>query len=284
LNQTPVDAAPPLSLNRMDLERRLSLPTGRFTQPGPLLAPILAALLTVAFYSAVMGLIEGPVNASFTDRGYIPYATVFFFFYALAILAIKLLKIRLQRRPLAFSVVPDDPEFVLSTRSVSTVLDRLHEIAHEPKNFILFNRLQVSLSNLKNIGRVSDVDEILRSRADNDEAAVESSYTILRGLLWSIPVLGFIGTVIGLSVAIGSFGQVLSSSNSMSDIKPALQEVTAGLATAFETTLQALVAALIVQLVMTFVRRSEERMLDEFNDFCDRQVLNRLRLDAEESP
>jgi biopolymer transport protein ExbB/TolQ len=158
------------------------------------------------------------------------------------------------------------------------VLDRLHEVAEEPKHFLLFNRIQFALSNLRNMGRIGDVDEVLRSRAQNDESAVESSYTVVKGLIWAIPVLGFIGTVIGLSKAIGGFGSVLNEAGAMDQLRPALQSVTAGLATAFETTLQALIAALIIQMLMTFVKRGEERMLDDFITYCDRQIVGRLRL------
>ena len=48
----------------------------------------------------------------------------------------------------------------------------------------------------------------LDGEAENDENQVSSSYTLLNGLVWAIPVLGFIGTVQGLSQAIGKFERV----------------------------------------------------------------------------
>jgi hypothetical protein len=95
---------------------------------------------------------------------------------------------------------------------------------------------------------------------------------------WAIPVLGFIGTVMGLSTAIGGFAAVLQSAEDLSQIKSSLQGVTGGLATAFETTLQALVAALIIQLILTFLKKSEEEFLDECSEYCVRNVVNRLRI------
>ena len=47
---------------------------------------------------------------------------------------------------------------------------------------------------------------------------------------------------------------------------------------AFETTLQALVAALVIQLLITFLRKSEEEFLDESMDYCLRFVVGRLRI------
>ena len=54
--------------------------------------------------------------------------------------------------------------------------------------------------------------------------------------------------------------------------------MTGGLATAFETTLLALIAALLVQMAMTFQKKREEEFLDECTDYCQREVLGRLRL------
>ncbi len=280
MTEAATEDPPPLSFNRMDIEKKLGFPAGRFTQPGPVLPILLATALTVGLYAALLPLkqLDLWIARTFTERGAIPYAIVLFTAWALMILLIKRQKIAVQRRPLREPVVPREPEFALSFDSVHHVLDRLYEKAEDPKQFILYNRILIALSNLRNMGKVGDVDDVLRSQAEQDESVVESSYTVVRGLIWAIPVLGFIGTVLGLSDAIGSFTAVLSDTTSMANLKPALQDVTDGLATAFETTLQGLTAALVVQMVMTLVRRSEEQMLDDFMEHCQRDVVGRLRL------
>ncbi len=269
---------PPLCFARMDIEKRMGFPAGRFTQPGPLLSLVLAGLLAVGFYAALIPLEGRWFWETFTQRGWVPYATVFFSAWALMILLIKALKIRLQRRARKLDIVPDDPDFFLSPSTVDRVLDRLHEQVDDPRHFMLANRLQLALANLRNMGRVGDVDDVLQSQAEADEGMVESSYTVVRGLIWAIPVLGFIGTVLGLTQAIGSFGDILAESTESEALRPALQSVTGGLATAFETTLQALVAAVFIHLLLTMIKRNEERMLDEFQDWCQRRVVTRLRL------
>jgi biopolymer transport protein ExbB/TolQ len=71
---------------------------------------------------------------------------------------------------------------------------------------------------------------------------------------------------------------VLSETDKVDQLSSALRGVTAGLATAFETTLVALVAALGVQLVLTFLRKSEEEFLDNCSEYCTRHVVGRLRI------
>jgi hypothetical protein len=91
-------------------------------------------------------------------------------------------------------------------------------------------------------------------------------------------VLGFIGTVLGLSEAISSFSGVLGSTADTTQIATALRGVTAGLGTAFETTLVALVAALFIQLWLTGLRKGEEEFLDDCAEYCLRNVVSRLRI------
>jgi hypothetical protein len=216
--------------------------------------------------------------AIFTERGPTQHAVMFLFFWSLAILGIKWLKLRFQWRSLDVRVISNEPGFVLSTTTVNRVLDHVHDCVDDPRHFVLFNRIVVALANLRNLGHVGDVDDILRSQAAQDESAMETSYALVQGFVWAIPVLGFIGTVLGLSGAIGQFSGVLGDAGDIGQITSALKGVTGGLATAFDTTLVALVAALIVQLLMTVLKKGEEEFLDAAMEFGIRNVVGRLRI------
>jgi biopolymer transport protein ExbB/TolQ len=269
---------PPLDWSRRDFEQRLGFAGGRFTRTNNVLTGILAIVMTLLLYAALMPLQGTWLNETFTRRGPTPYAIVFLTAWSLVILVVKWQKLRLQRSALRYHVMPDEPSFVLSAATVEPVLSRVYATVDDPRHFILFNRIVVALANLRNLGRVTDVDEILRSQAAQDESAVETSYALVQGFVWAIPVLGFIGTVLGLSEAIGQFSGVLGAASDVEQISGALKGVTAGLATAFETTLQALVAALVVQLLITFLRKGEEEFLDEAMDYGLRYVVGRLRI------
>ena len=184
----------------------------------------------------------------------------------------------MQCQCLQLKIVPEETSFVLSPANVDEVLERLHTLVDDPRQFVLFNRISIALSNLRNMGRVSDVDEIMRTQGENDEAISESSYVVISGFLWAIPILGFIGTVLGLSIAIGEFGNVMGAAGKADALLPALKKVTSGLGLAFDTTLEALVSALVIQLLITFLRRSEQEFLDNCSEYCTRQIVNKLRL------
>lgn len=272
-----------LNWAKNDLEQRLGFRGGRFTSANKFLTLLAGALLTVAFY-AFITLVVKPneswrwVSDMFLERGFTQYATMFLFFWALSILFIKSRKLKLQRKALELAAIPHHADFILNPDSAPPVLERIHTLVDSTGNFLLLNRIERALSNLKNIGQISDVSNILQTQAEYDEEQVTSSYSLVSGFVWAIPVLGFIGTVLGLSVAIGSFSTTLKAGGNMDAIRGSLESVTVGLATAFETTLVALVCALILQLLITYLQGRESEFLDDCNDYCHANVVARLRL------
>jgi len=275
---------PELSFDRSDVERRIGFPAGQYTSPGPLLSVVGAIILTVAFYGVLSMFSDSYFAEMFTQRSAVPYIIVFLAAWSVMILFVKQRKVALQRRALAIKLLPeDDLGFVLTPESAEQILNKLYVAVDDPKRFLLTRRIQTALSNLRNMRRIGDVDDVLQSQAENDEAVSDSSYTVLRGLIWAIPVLGFIGTVWGLSQALGSFGGVLAGAGEISELRTALQSVTGGLSTAFETTLQGLVAALCVHMWMIMVRRREEQFLDACKDYCQKNIVGRLRLSTSQN-
>jgi biopolymer transport protein ExbB/TolQ len=268
----------PLSWLKSDPEQRLMFRGARFTRVNSWCSLFLGVAMTVGFYLLLLPVPEHAIAVSFTQRGQIPYIIVLFSFWSVAILGLKWLKLRLQRQALQRIVVPEDPEFVLTPKSVDDVYQRMYEAVDDVRNFVVFNRIATALSNLRNLGRVTDVAEILRSQAENDESSMETSYSLLQGFVWAIPVLGFIATAQGLSMAISGFGSVMSASSDFSQVKDALKGVTGGLAISFETTMQGLVAALVIQLALTALKKSEEEFLDACSEYCSKHIVGRLRL------
>lgn len=263
-----------------DIEHRFGFTGSRFTQTNLFFTLLLGASLAVIYYLILYPIRDRYLGSIFYDRGVVPYLIVLFTGWSIAILIVKASKLAQQRKALSCVLVPEDPAFVLSPATVEGVLHGVYAIADDPRKYVLLNRILIALSNLRNIGQIGDVDEILRSQAQTDEAAMQTSYSLLQGFIWAIPVLGFIGTVLGLSQAIGGFGSVLGSTSELSELKGSLQQVTAGLAVAFETTLQGLVAAMVIQLSMTMLKQAEEEFLDDCNDYGIRHIVSRLRLTA----
>jgi hypothetical protein len=280
-----------LAWSQGDIENRIGFKGGRYTSVNHSLAFLIGALATGVLYVLmlfVFSRIPG-INhiATIYMRPTNQFAVIpatFFFFGGMAVLYLKGCKINFQSRALSLAAVPAEPEFILTETTAATVLVRIHSMVDNPRNFILLNRIDRALSNFKNIGQVGDVSAILRAQAENDEDQVASSYTVVNGLVWAIPVLGFIGTVLGLSLAIGKFTATLQAAGDLALIRASLQGVTGGLATAFESTLVALTFTLLLQLMITFQQKREMAFLDECNDYCHSHIVAKLRLSTRQQP
>jgi biopolymer transport protein ExbB/TolQ len=278
--QRPESAQPPLSWRLNDIEHKLIFPSRPFTQAGGILTLIMGVLGASGVYGLLFPFPDRVPRlfALMTERGWTQYAVCLLFFWGAAILLIKWLKLSLQVRSLKIQIVPDDPSFTLSPMTTNDVLASMHRQVDDPQAFTLFNRIRRALLSLKNMGRVSDVDTVMRAQADGDANLVESSYSLVRTFLWAMPVLGFIGTVVGLSAAIGGFSDTLSGASEMVAVRDKLKIIVQDLAVAFDTTFLALIATLILQLLMSVLKKREDDFLTACDDYCHRAVITRLRL------
>lgn len=278
-----------LSVRRGDPEAMFGLSPAAGTSVRTAFCGLIALVLTTVFFGVLSSLPTGSFRSMMMDRGPTQYAAVLLGFWSIVILLFKRMKLSVQRRALARPVVPENQRFVLTRQTAPDVLATIHAIADFPDQFLVFRRILIALSSLKNLGRIGDVDEVLQSMADRDESASATSFGMLSGFLWAIPVLGFIGTVLGLAGAIGNFSALLTDDSDVAGIIGSLREVTGGLSTAFETTLVALVIALFLQLWITVQRKAEEEFLDQCQDYCLSQIVSRMRADdaaqsSEEEP
>lgn len=222
----------------------------------------------------------GFITEIFLRPGNLPTVipTTILFFISVVMLLIKHRKVVLQRKAFEWGVVPSQSDFILTETSAKGVLERIYSAGLRPRNYVLINRIERALTNLHNLGQVSEVSSVLRGQAEDDENEIAESFTLLNGFVWAMPVLGFIGTVQGLSQAVGGFGSVLNSAQSLDAIRGALGGVTGGLATAFETTLVALVFSLMIQLWITFQKRTEIRFLNDCSEYCQAHIISKLRM------
>ncbi len=99
-----------------------------------------------------------------------------------------------------------------------------------------------------------DVDEFIKTLWQS----LEESYLIPRYIVWAVPVLGFIGTVLGISLAADGIRRILSSDSGLSGMSGELGGAIAPLGIAFDTTLIALSLSVVLMLILTLVQRSEE--------------------------
>jgi hypothetical protein len=105
------------------------------------------------------------------------------------------------------------------------------------------------------------LDEDLQEFADRDADVQHSSYAMVRINCWAMPMLGFLGTVIGISDTLGQMdAQALASGS-----QEAMNGLTSGLYVAFDTTAVGLVLTMIAMFMQFLVQRGEQALLSRID-------------------
>ena len=280
-------SAPPLlRYASVDPEARLSLPSGSFTTPALSSSLLGGIMLMLIVYVPAFIFRESGTGALvwkyLTAFERVPILIMFLSTWSVSMLTIKGLKIASQRKAFQIQFSPNDPEWSIARGNAMQVVDAIESRVQGVDNFMYLNRVTSVLRSIRNVGRVGDIDEMMQHRADNQELQIDGGYVVVKGFIWAIPVLGFIGTVAGLTQAIGKFGGVLSNKNSdLTAITGQLTQVIGGLDTAFVTTGESLLAALTIHLLLTFLRRADDQFMDECREQCARNVTGRVRVSGD---
>ncbi len=113
----------------------------------------------------------------------------------------------------------------------------------------------------------ASLDALIASPAEMDDGLQllwrrhEESWLLPRYISWAVPILGFIGTVLGISLAADGIRRIIASDAGLTSLSSDLDGAIAPLGIAFDTTLIALSLSVVLTLVLVLVQRGEERLL-----------------------
>lgn len=218
----------------------------------------------------------GGETASMATGMWVPYTEVFLFCWAASMLVGKLFKIRRQQRAMLFDVLPSDIGEKITVRNIDKFLAYISELPKSAVGSFLVTRCVRGLEHFRVRKSAADTATMLSSQSDLDAGSVDSSYTMFHVFIWAIPILGFLGTVIGVSSAVGGFTDTLSSSSDMESLKSGLKNITGGLGTSFDTTLVALAMAMILTFPVSALQKLEGDVIGEVDEYTNEYLLRRL--------
>jgi uncharacterized Zn finger protein (UPF0148 family) len=212
------------------------------------------------------------------ERGWVQFAETFFFGWGVAFLALKYLKLRHQQNALNLDVLPQEVDREINKANVHVFIQHVYGLPQKLRDSLMVNRIRKALE-LFEVRQVnSEVATMMANQSSIDGSRIGGSYTLVKVFVWAIPILGFIGTVIGLSQAIGNFSGVMSpeAAKDPTILMKSMGGVTSGLATAFDTTLLALLYAMFLSLPMSSLQKLEEDNLTHVDAYCNENLLPRL--------
>lgn len=144
------------------------------------------------------------------------------------------------------------------SRRLLAGLDALPTYLH---THYLHQRLRSLFEYIARSGATAATESELRFLSQQDEDRKHSRYSFVRILIWAIPLLGFLGTVLGISEALGKLG--VSQSDDLSSMMSGLQS---SLYVAFDTTAQALVLSIGLMFTLYLADRLESQLLRLVDD------------------
>ena len=237
----------------------------------------IALVATIVFYVAVVTpLAHTPFGELFAARGRVPYAIAFFAWWSAVILLVKYTRLRNERAALSHDLLPERLGREIAPDASTAFVSHIDSLPVEVRNGTLARRLRRALLHFTSRRDPREVVEQLAARAQTDADAVESSYTLVRVFIWAVPILGFIGTVVGIGAAVAGFSDSIGAAADLALMKSAIGSVTTGLGVAFDTTLLALVMSILIMFPASALQKSEEDFLVAIEDYTDEHLVPRL--------
>jgi hypothetical protein len=193
------------------------------------------------------------------------------FFAGLGELSIRWRMGRLEASQIDRGYLPEDEETVLRPgEDLVPIYQKVRSSKYRETCFVprLIERCVLGF----NISHSADqTNSLLNSSLELYLHEIDLRYNIVRYITWLIPSLGFIGTVIGIMLALNYAGDRANVQS-----PDMLYQVTERLGVAFSTTLLALVMASILVFLQNIIQGREETALNRAGQYCLDNLINRL--------
>lgn len=193
----------------------------------------------------------------------IEYVTSGLFFVGMGILVVKWQQLPTERMVIAnvkSLAATADWTSEVSGFGASQMLNEWQAASHHQswRSTAMWNRVQDVLHYV-NVGRNGGLEDHLKYLADLSVDRLIQSYSLIRTVTWAVPIMGFLGTVVGITLAIANV--------TPEQLDSSLPEVTAGLAVAFDTTAQALTMSMLLVFATFLVERDEQAIMNDVEQF-----------------
>lgn len=211
-----------------------------------------AALACGCFGLIHGGIVTDPTVVRYLAGHWVEYVEVVLFCVGISALAMKVGDLARQRRQPddeLLSAIPAGGQDPAEAADLATTLPEV--------DGYLPRRLREALDFVVRTGSPEDLEDHLKYLSDLDAARAAQSYGLVRFIVWAIPIMGFLGTVIGITVAIANLSPTQLEN---------ISDVVAGLGTAFDTTATALALSMLLMFLQFLVDRSEQTLLARVDD------------------
>jgi biopolymer transport protein ExbB/TolQ len=236
---------------------------------------------TIGFYALIY---RGPLHHQMMLRYFashpINMIETALFFVGLAALFIKLFELMAEFSVLSAVTLGESP----GNQPVSKArewLDTLAKLPARAQESYLGRRLRDALDSVLQRGSAESLPEELKYLSDVAGGQAQDSYSLVRIIIWATPMLGFLGTVVGITDALGDLGRELSNSGSADaggSLNTAMQGLLSGLYVAFDTTAIALCFSIALMFVQFMLDRGETQILTTVEHLANDELSGKFEM------
>ena len=148
------------------------------------------------------------------------------------------------------------------------LLDQLTERPAIQNSFIV-RRLREALEFVRRKNSADALDAHLRHLEELEAVRANSAYSMVRIIVWAIPILGLLGTVIGITIAVANLNP--------ETLEESMTKVTHGLGVAFDHTATALSLTMMLMFLKSGVERVEDRLLARVDERTGQELVGRFQ-------
>ncbi len=231
-------------------------------------SPILwGSVATFGFYAAIplVPIWRAEITRYFAGH-WIEYVTSLLSFIGLAILAKKGLRLSAESQAARWAGWTDLEALPLGDAVlIAKKLKEKQQAAPASwQTTHIAKRIQEVCTFLLGRRSAKGLEEHLRYLGELAAGDLHSSYSLVRTVTWAVPILGFLGTVVGITDAIANL--------TPEQMEKSLSNVTAGLGTAFDTTALSLGWSMVIVFTTFFIERKEQSILGAVEEFGSRRL------------
>lgn len=192
------------------------------------------------------------------------------FLVGLGELLYRYVEARSESRELGQEYLPEDETTII----VKAMLPKIYKkasLAKDSNRLFLPSLIKRIITVFQTTASVENASAVLNSSIELRSHDLDLRYSMIRYVMWVIPTFGFIGTVIGIALALNYAGQPGKAQD-----PELLSDLTLRLAVAFNTTLLALIMSSILVLILHVIQAFEERTINRCGQYCLDNLVNRL--------
>ncbi len=210
------------------------------------------------------------LGGNFVGGGYIQFLTFLSFFWGLLEIRYSKKWITFEYRYFKIDLLPGEEHVVLDASDINKIRLKVINYLESKKydgneaHYYLLNLVKKACTKFRANHSAEAAFQIVESQSRINRDKSESSQSGVRYLLWAIPSIGFVGTILGISQALGMAGS--------GDI----DLITSTLGIAFDTTLVALVLSLILMYDFHDLQERTENLHYRTEEFVVENLINKI--------